>query len=215
MLGYPSATVPQPNDSTGDLSDAYEAAQHILKALNFSGELLKMPEERTLEAGPSGNGLDADMTVESVRAQLQAQLALLAAQLSEIASEPDGMVDTTVVVPSIPVQSAMPDNNTTAPVSSLDAVAAILAGMLTPDGSASSTATATPASAVSPTPQVVYAPPPVPPPVSTHPMELISVKQEEQVIHLHPPAPPPLQEMAPPVNDAYDSDDEEMDEVVV
>lgn len=208
MLGNPSATAPQLNDPTGDLSDAYEAAQHILRTLNFSGELLKMPEEGTSEAGLSGTGLDADMTVESVRAQLQAQLALLAAQLSEIASEPDTPTST------IPVQSAMPDNNATAPVSSLDAVAAILAGMLAPGGSASSTTTATPASAISPTPQV--APPPVLPPVATHPMELTSVKQEEQVIHLHSPPPPPLsQEMALPVNNADDSDDEEMDEVMV
>ncbi|KAE9406426.1 hypothetical protein BT96DRAFT_1014926 [Gymnopus androsaceus JB14] len=169
-----STSFSQPNE----LGDAYEAAQHILKALNFSG--------------PSGAGLDATMTVEGVRGQLQAQLALLAAQLSEIATLPDSEPAATIV----PVQSNVPDTSAT-PSPSL---ATILADVLASDGSTSSGTSTAPV--VPPTPQ--------PPPQSLE----VSIKQEEQVVVLSPP-PPSISDVPISSNDAGDSDDEEMDEVVV
>ncbi|KAJ8080460.1 hypothetical protein PM082_017293 [Marasmius tenuissimus] len=93
---------------TGDSGDAFEAAQHILKALNF-GALLTMDGEdanagegesdRNAGAGTS-DITDNDLPIpvdtgtgdsfdENIRAELQAQLALLAVQLGEILQEPD------------------------------------------------------------------------------------------------------------------------------
>ncbi|KAL0581148.1 hypothetical protein V5O48_000838 [Marasmius crinis-equi] len=82
-------------ENSGDIGDAFEAAQHILKAINFTG-LLSMDDEEAKDSEPptnaggnadasgSGSGFD-----ESVRAELQAQLALLAVQLGEILQEPE------------------------------------------------------------------------------------------------------------------------------
>ncbi|KAJ3855616.1 hypothetical protein EV368DRAFT_79498 [Lentinula lateritia] len=92
------------DDPAIDLGDAFEAAQHILKALNFGVDLSKVPQEAdagstfsppvtnsqsitgavTVDvANPSITG---GMNSDGVRAELQVQLVLLAAQLSEIAS---------------------------------------------------------------------------------------------------------------------------------
>ncbi|KAL4080661.1 hypothetical protein J3A83DRAFT_4355676 [Scleroderma citrinum] len=98
---------------TGEGSDAWEAAQNILKAINF-GQLLRMPDEDTADGSgtvstaaehqsvPSdevvdnqtapasgdhatrGSGIQVELKGEE-RAALQAQLALLAAQLAELA----------------------------------------------------------------------------------------------------------------------------------
>lgn len=85
----------------GDVSDAYEAAQTILKAINF-GNLLQLPPEETNDGvapdQPPSSPLkennvpamptsSADVPVEQPhpRAELQAQLALLVAQLTELA----------------------------------------------------------------------------------------------------------------------------------
>lgn len=77
----------RPEDGAGD-SDAWEAAQHILKAINF-GAAAPVP--------PVVAAADVDLAVareapravlsDAERAGLQAQLALLAAQLAEIAEE--------------------------------------------------------------------------------------------------------------------------------
>lgn len=144
---------------TGDSAAAYEAAQSILKAINF-GDLLKLPpEEDEAKEGASqsqavGNGVEhllshvqavlacrnaeeaatttgsipsmvAETTPtilpspslqvpENQRAELQAQLALLSAQLAEFAQieEPQVAGDPTVSVSSLagpPMHSLTPD----------------------------------------------------------------------------------------------------------
>jgi hypothetical protein len=85
-------------------ANAYEAAQHILQAINFGG-LFKMPDEEnpsdsTIPETPSvalSNPAAVPQTKTDVppvdhRAELQALLALLAAQLAEVAhaDEDDG-----------------------------------------------------------------------------------------------------------------------------
>ncbi|KAJ4495073.1 hypothetical protein C8J55DRAFT_498303, partial [Lentinula edodes] len=86
-------THPSQDDPAIDLGDAFEAAQHILKALNFSVDLSKAPQEA--EAGstyfppvPISQSItgSSEMNSDGVRAELQVQLVLLAAQLSEIGS---------------------------------------------------------------------------------------------------------------------------------
>lgn len=91
-----------------DVTDAYEAAQNILKAINFSN-LLPLPSENEnkangevqststqLPVAQQGSWLSAPITASDAttpdanpRAELQAQLALLAAQLAELAREGD------------------------------------------------------------------------------------------------------------------------------
>ncbi|KAG7440846.1 uncharacterized protein BT62DRAFT_563947 [Guyanagaster necrorhizus] len=87
--------------STGDIGDAYAAAQHILKTINFGESLLGLSKKFqdtaapvTSVAAPAGEAItmndedDDDMEWEAgIRAHLQAQLALLAAQLAEYAQE--------------------------------------------------------------------------------------------------------------------------------
>jgi hypothetical protein len=117
---------------TDEASDAWEAAQHILQAINF-GSLQTTPQLSTLNttsnsvappvmasldfnvdlnastAGTSTAGLTlgedglgrATLTDEE-RASLQAQLALLAAQLSELALEGDEPAPAPALVPSQP-----------------------------------------------------------------------------------------------------------------
>ncbi|KAG2020827.1 hypothetical protein CC2G_006128 [Coprinopsis cinerea AmutBmut pab1-1] len=111
----PSSAEPKttaPPESSGASSDAYEAAQNILKAINF-GSLLQLPAEETQEgvaaaskdAGssqlvlhqqqqpPQHTAPSGTLAIEppalpgpeaAARAELQAQLALLAAQLTEL-----------------------------------------------------------------------------------------------------------------------------------
>ena len=101
-------------DEVGEGSDAWEAAQAILKAINF-GSLLQVtsakpaappvqqpsPPANSVHVGPASDQATASETVthanasvssiqplsERDRASLQAQLALLAAQLAEIAED--------------------------------------------------------------------------------------------------------------------------------
>lgn len=102
----------QADHETGEGSDAWEAAQNILKAINF-GQLLRMPEEEAADgtgtastsaerqsvpsnemndsqAAPATDDCATTASVLQVqlngeeRAALQAQLALLAAQLAEL-----------------------------------------------------------------------------------------------------------------------------------
>ncbi|KAJ3785208.1 hypothetical protein GGU10DRAFT_387642 [Lentinula aff. detonsa] len=103
MLSYPPTTGQQSHlpedDPAGDIGDAFEAAQHILKALNFSGDLLKSSQGPKVDSTPAppisfelatenvaDTSVEVEMNADGVRAELQAQLLLLAAQLSEIAS---------------------------------------------------------------------------------------------------------------------------------
>lgn len=101
---------PHPNDAgedTGEGSDAWEAAQNILKAINFgslihlgSGSAHVNPVLRG--TGTSGEEAQEEAPVAAVvpalatelgahdRAALQAQLALLAAQMAELAEEAGG-----------------------------------------------------------------------------------------------------------------------------
>ncbi|KAK0504077.1 hypothetical protein EDD18DRAFT_485832 [Armillaria luteobubalina] len=129
--GYPAPfTPPVPNGgaaavdaSAGDIVDAYAAAQHILKTINFGEGLLSLSKKSQdittpvpLAAAPADQAIttndedDDDREWEAgIRAQLQAQLALLAAQLVEYAQESNqgnnGM-DTGQHLP--PLSDAMP-----------------------------------------------------------------------------------------------------------
>lgn len=99
-----------PTVGSGGFEDPFEAAQHILKTINFGNELLRM------ESDHEGGGRDSSVPLhniapergagmemraalfgsgsgelgfdQSARAELQAQLALLAVQLNEILHEP-------------------------------------------------------------------------------------------------------------------------------
>ncbi|KAF5391443.1 hypothetical protein D9757_002075 [Collybiopsis confluens] len=98
---HPASATSQGSNShppEDDLGDAYEAAQHILKALNFGDGLYKIsqdPEDspnsglissEVTNTPSQGAFTSNDISVESIRAELQVQLVLLAAQLSDIAS---------------------------------------------------------------------------------------------------------------------------------
>ncbi|KAF8894711.1 hypothetical protein BD779DRAFT_1669181 [Infundibulicybe gibba] len=141
---YPPQPPPAPASSTGDqppvpegsVADAYEAAQNILKAINFGGLLQMSKDEESngikstnAQAGsatdatsaPSapvvaGAGIDLSVTTQpsdtstisvdqgdssagSGRAELQAQLALLAAQLAEIYRADDAPPDLPAAAP--------------------------------------------------------------------------------------------------------------------
>jgi hypothetical protein len=83
------------NTDSGEDRDAWEAAQSILKAINLGG-LLKLPDEsKSPESAVHADHLDSSIGPDLAdgsgskaaegRAELQAQLALLAAQLAEIA----------------------------------------------------------------------------------------------------------------------------------
>jgi hypothetical protein len=76
-------------DDSGEGSEAWEAAQNILKALNF-GSLLQQVEQQAAAAEkmPVETSLDAP-PIQDERAGLQSDLVLLAAQLAEIAEGGD------------------------------------------------------------------------------------------------------------------------------
>jgi len=93
--GYPShpgTDAAAAEEETGEGSDAWEAAQNILKAINFAA-LIQLGEEAEKNAGEAGdgaaNGIARGGTGHQLnaddRAALQAQLALLAAQMAELA----------------------------------------------------------------------------------------------------------------------------------
>ncbi|KAK0464429.1 uncharacterized protein EV420DRAFT_1725081 [Desarmillaria tabescens] len=110
--------------SAGDIGDAYAAAQHILKTINFGEGLLtlsKKSQDTTTPVTSAAAPADQAMTINDeddddreweagIRAQLQAQLALLAAQLAEYTQEShqgDSGVDTGQHLPP-PSDTAMP-----------------------------------------------------------------------------------------------------------
>jgi hypothetical protein len=76
-------------ETTGDGGDTWRAAQTILKAINL-GELLGIDQDHADEASHPAPGGPSSEPVDG-RAELQAQLALLAAQLSEIAEADAGV----------------------------------------------------------------------------------------------------------------------------
>ena len=82
---FAQSSVSDPNPDNTQDGDAYQAAQHILKTINFREGLLSLTsseqEQKTAEQVAEKEWEDG------VRAQLQAQLALLAAQLDEYAQE--------------------------------------------------------------------------------------------------------------------------------
>lgn len=107
--GYPPPPPSYPpaptEEDIGEGSDAWEAAQNILKAINFRG-MVQLPteDEKTplvskgdstpppLDGAANSLMSDSQMPTSSTatdiaRAELQAQLALLAAQLADIAEE--------------------------------------------------------------------------------------------------------------------------------
>ena len=79
-------------DDSGEGSEAWEAAQNILKALNF-GNLLQQVEQQAQQAAAAENtSVETSPDVPPIkdeRAVLQSDLILLAAQLAEIAEGGD------------------------------------------------------------------------------------------------------------------------------
>jgi len=80
-------------DDSGEGSEAWEAAQNILKALNF-GNLLQQVEQQAQQAAaiektPAEISPDVP-PIKDERAALQSDLVLLVAQLAEIAGGGDG-----------------------------------------------------------------------------------------------------------------------------
>ena len=75
-------------DDSGEGSEAWEAAQTILKALNF-GSLLQQVEQQAQQAAATGKTPMETRTdvppIRNERASLQSDFVLLAAQLAEIA----------------------------------------------------------------------------------------------------------------------------------
>ena len=154
--GYPSqpppqATLPESEKSQiaapasgnqaqidGHVDDPYEAAQNILKAINF-GSLLQLPPEedgKVADANqssptdahlplsiPSTSGIqNTKYSDANPRAELQAHLALLAAQLAELAQTDDeNLVSAPLVAPTeLPLAQLQPvvaiQNSSPAPV---------------------------------------------------------------------------------------------------
>lgn len=74
-------------DDSGEGSEAWEAAQNILKALNF-GNLLQQVEQQAQQAAVAETSPDAP-PIKDERAALQSDFVLLAAQLAEIAERGD------------------------------------------------------------------------------------------------------------------------------
>ena len=84
----------------GHVDDPYEAAQNILKAINFGSLLQLPPEEDANQSSPTDThpllSVPSTLDIQSTeypganpRAELQAHLALLAAQLAELAHADD------------------------------------------------------------------------------------------------------------------------------
>lgn len=112
----------------GHDANAWEAAQHILQAINFSS-LHRIEDQEQSEApaattSPTSSGPAVSVTethaspessaprttlTEDERASLQAQLALLAAQLTEIVNGSDGEEEVVPAAPPVPEPSASED----------------------------------------------------------------------------------------------------------
>lgn len=79
-------------DDSGEGSEAWEAAQNILKALNF-GNLLQQVEHQAQQAAAaektSTETCPGVPPIKDERAGLRSDLVLLAAQLAEIADRDD------------------------------------------------------------------------------------------------------------------------------
>jgi len=78
-------------DDSGEGSEAWEAAQNILKALNF-GNLLQQVEQQAQQAAAEQASVEISLDLPPIkgeRAALQSDLVLLAAQLAEIAEGGD------------------------------------------------------------------------------------------------------------------------------
>ncbi|KAJ6585114.1 hypothetical protein B0H19DRAFT_1108331 [Mycena capillaripes] len=83
----PPVDVPKPKPAVPP-NDAYAAAQNILQTINFGG-LFKLEDDERRGLSPVKTETVTMSLAEHARAELQAQLALLAAQLEEIAQEED------------------------------------------------------------------------------------------------------------------------------
>ncbi|KAJ4488188.1 hypothetical protein J3R30DRAFT_3790744 [Lentinula aciculospora] len=213
------------DDPLGDLGDAFEAAQHILKALHFGGDLLKTSQEptdvastmpvSTSEAAATISLEHASNTgersVDNVRAELQLQLVLLAEQLSEIAGISTETTDasshslTTTAAASEAAPSSEGGGNMSIDVSSQSLLAPESATVLVLDKDL----------------DVKIQPEGTPPPI-VHPetprdipssasLEASSSDSSTQIL----PVLSPTLVAIIPLDAADDSDDDDMDEVVV
>ncbi|KAF9778626.1 hypothetical protein BJ322DRAFT_477513 [Thelephora terrestris] len=79
-------------DESGEGSDAWEAAQNILKALNFGGLLQQVEQQAQQAAAVEKTPVETCLDVTPIkdeRAALQSDLVLLAAQLAEVSERGD------------------------------------------------------------------------------------------------------------------------------
>lgn len=79
-------------DDSGEGSEAWEAAQNILRALNFGGLLQQVERHAQQAAAAENTSVETCPDVPPIkdeRAALQSDLVLLAAQLAEIAGGGD------------------------------------------------------------------------------------------------------------------------------
>ncbi|KAG6898251.1 hypothetical protein C0992_002265 [Termitomyces sp. T32_za158] len=200
----PTTTTSDASQATTSAQDAWEAAQNILKAINFD-MLLSLPKEDTHNAelnqplvgsstaAPPSTSVPPAAEVSAItadingvvngvedyatgRAELQAHLALLAAQLAELSHEDEG--DPVIHYPVVTSPSAPPPatNWMVAAAPPPDPVAASLVPPM---------ASISPPPPPQPQPQTQYALPLCPPPADT-----------ETAQHHAPPIPMPT---APPV----------------
>ncbi|KAJ7093205.1 hypothetical protein C8R44DRAFT_835557 [Mycena epipterygia] len=83
----PPVDVPAPKPAVPP-NDPYQAAQNILQSINFGGLFKLEDDERRAQLAVKSEAVTMSLA-EHARAELQAQLALLAAQLEEIAQQED------------------------------------------------------------------------------------------------------------------------------
>ncbi|KAG6863040.1 hypothetical protein C0993_000438, partial [Termitomyces sp. T159_Od127] len=224
-----TTTTSDANQAATSVQDAWEAAQNILKAINFD-TLLSLPKEETHNAEPSqplagpstvvqpaASGPPASEVPTSTmdttgvvtvtedysagRAELQAHLALLAAQLAELSQEDED--DRIVHYPVVTSPSAPPPP-APAPSWMLDIVP--------PDPVT--------ASLVPPMASISPPPPPQPQP-PTMPLYVAPAESETAQQHIPPismPAAPnaplPRSVEAVPAEEEEDSDDDDMEAVI-
>ena len=189
-----SPSAKQSPDRDGDSVDAYEAAQTILKAINFRN-LLQLPAEDP-EDGLAADGHQAQQSgLETLLSHVQAALASSAADASAA-----GPLAVPAPVGVMPAPSALPINIESAadPRAELQAQIALLAAQLVELSQAEE--------AVPIVQDMPPAPLPLPISVSTH-----------DPPPQNPPATPAIPDINPSetqVDDNDDSDDDDMEEII-
>lgn len=203
-MGYPGIPLPPPPppaassssakqsaDPDSDSVDAYEAAQTILKAINF-GNLLQLPAE----GSDGGHGADDHQSqqsgLETLLSHVQAALASSAAEATAVGSLP-------VTGPAAPLPRA-PPTNVADPRAELQAQLALLAAQLAELSQAEETASLVQ--------DATLVPLPVPIPVPTCDDPPPQIPQTTSAISGINPAETNTQ------NDEDSGDDDDMEEII-